>query len=233
MKTVQQNKSLPSCKVTKSLVQEIERYMLGFPEEGGNFQISVEDDLGTETFHSSSELREKFLDSVKAVTLYRRRFYDFVEKTARGQFSLSVSFNRDGSSSRMEVETANDQARERADGFTHGLLRLLEPHRTHSSLFHPNPFFEGAFFALTPVLLMLAVSSFSWSVPPWVAAIVVAVALLFTIYRIGAWLNPYTAFSSRRTERRERVWVWVVSGLSTFAVFSTVLAALRRKWLGY
>jgi hypothetical protein len=233
MRIAKQERKLPSCRVDKSLLEEIERYMLAFPEAGGDFEVTVDDDLGTETFHSSSELRDRFSDSVKAVALHRCRFFDIGGKTTGGKFSLGVLFDRDGYFSRIKAETAGDQARERLDGFMNGILRIVEPRRTYSGLFHPGLMYQGAFFLLGLVVVMLAAGSFGPLVPPWYSAILVAAALLFITYMIGAWLKPYTAFLSRRVESREKVWIWLASGLAAFTLFSTVLAALRRKLLGY
>jgi|GEM_PF-6946197 hypothetical protein len=41
MRVATQEKTIPSCRVDKSLLQEIERYMMAFFEAGGHFRVAV------------------------------------------------------------------------------------------------------------------------------------------------------------------------------------------------
>jgi hypothetical protein len=232
MRVATQEKTIPSCRVDKSLLQEIERYMMAFFEAGGHFRVAVKYARGAETYHSASELKERFAGAVQSVELQRCRFADKADKTDGGGFNLNVSFDRSGYSSRVVAEAEGEHAKERIEWFMNGILEIIEPYRAYGGLYHFHPAVDGALSALTLCLAVVALVCLPVA-PPLFTKVVGCAAVLAALHRIGAVMIPYSAFSSRRVEIRAKVWRWVLTGTAGAVLFGIVLTTLLRRMFGF
>lgn len=226
---------LPSCRVDKETLLVIEDYILeqardvfGLTPEVAQSKLSVviQESLGTERLASAKEMRsDTFPDTTVSVQLEVREW--------RPSCTLDVYFHRESFHSSATVRAEGAQAREKAIGFFDGLLRRLESHRSYAWFFHPHPAIGGALSALTFMSFGAVPWAFTAAVPEKLAAGFIALPLVLLIFHVGARLNPYTSFASRRADIREKTWNWFVGGMVAFLVFGTLLAGLRKKILGF
>jgi hypothetical protein len=233
MKFILEHK-LPACTVDKQTVLQLESYMIeqgkevfGMPPELGNhgLAVTIEETVGTAELSSVSELiGERFPDAIKGIRLYLARW-------SRGGCDLEIRLNRDGSLSRLKVNSDGPQSRERAVGFMDGVLRILEPRRSTAWLFHPHPLLGGAIYGLTLVSLGSIPLMIDRGSPLHLPGLLLLACL--AIFHVGAFLNPYTAFSSRQTENRQRWWQWFVAGSAAFVLFGTLFVIFRKRLIGF
>ena len=80
-------RKLPPCRVTKGLLESLEKYILnkrnkigsdiGKPPETDNFKITIADNLGEESVNSTQLLNERFFSSTTEVTI---NFGNYLQK---------------------------------------------------------------------------------------------------------------------------------------------------------
>ena len=226
---------LPSCHVTPTLLQAIEDYVLAqAPQSLGaspekvrsGYRIEVEEGLGTESLSSIAEMgRLKFSDSTASIRIVVSQ----LETSGR----VDVYFHRDDGVSRVAIRAEGDNARATAVGLYDGIMRVIEPHRTSSWLFHPHPVLVGMLSAGAPIAFLVAVGVALRAKPGPGSAAAFAALLGVAGYHAMSFLRPYTSFESRQSERRDRLWSWFATGLAAFILFGTTFTWIRQRLLGF
>jgi hypothetical protein len=236
MQVFELKRKLPSCKVDKELLVTLEQYLIeqaqqvfGLTEDAARseYKLSIEDSFGTGTFSSAREfLNDKFPDTTSSVRIILRPWRS-------PHLTIIVYFHRESIHSAIEVIADGPQARERAIGCYDGILGLLDSRRTGAWFFHPPALVQGMLGGITLISLGALPWAFILKEPGVLSGALVAVPLILVTYHTGAYIKPYTAFVSRRTEFLEKTWTLFVVGMAGFILFGTLLPALLRKVLGF
>jgi hypothetical protein len=236
MQTFQLKRHLPSCRLDPEGLVKVENYVFeqaedvfGLSEATARSKCSVvvEERFGKATLSSATELRaDEFPDSTISVR-WTINAYD-------PRVKLDVHFHRDTDYAEVEVESQGAQSREKAIGFVEGVYRQLESRRTYNWFFHPRPLLlRATLVVVTWPLFGIVPLAFTVKLPRGLSFAVVVTALGLVIYHVGGILKPFTAFASRRTNARDRLWTWFVTGMTGFIIFGTLLAALRKTLFGF
>lgn len=232
-------KRVPSVKVTKKLLESIERYLVGkkaalqidfaSPPDSERLTIALTDNLGTETISSTDQLRtDRYLDSTTDIKLtFDCKWYKF--KTS---LEVDVRFSAKRALSSVTVACESDTARELGVGLYQSLSDITATAKTSNWRYHAPPGQEGA-------IMGVAISLLVWGAvlvadrPIFGMALAVPGGLAFVYLTLGKRLHPYTLFDSSRAERIQKAGDWFGYGLLTFLVFGIAFTLIRRVLLGF
>ncbi len=230
---------IPSCIVTKGLIESIEKYLrtkflaLAASDEDKQLleeaiSISITDSFGTERLNSISEFSlPRFSDDTTRLCIAIRRPY----RSAVDAFEVDVQFDVSRTFSRAKADYEGLNSREFVTGLLQGIQNCVATTKTKNWLFHLPPGPEGALWGLAMFSPAFAISIFNVSSPLTYIPLLAAVTLY--AYLFGAKrLRPYTTFDSNLADRRDKFWNWFVGGFLSFIVFSTVLTRFRDALLG-
>lgn len=181
MSHFQLDRRLPSVDLPKSLVAELEAYILeevpeeflaeaeeiiaqgGYPDETpdeffptqqdirDSYGVTVTDDMGEHTLTSIDDFRPERFRNTTERVELKAR-------VARISGRLRISFSRDyqRTSIRIELQSAGGRARGRAVGMYKDLLRILEPHKNFHWTVHPHRYVTPSFFVGGAAVLTLS-----------------------------------------------------------------------------
>ena len=229
---------LNSLKITKDFLTALEQYLLKWvvdaeiipqDEAPKSLSIEIEDKHGTETMISISQLNSsRFPDSTSAINIVLRK--PFMRDGMN--FSVNISFSRGSRSSTLRIDSKMPNAREVVLGLKDGILRMLEQQKTWHWMAHPN---LTVWFGLNATLVILSVALNSEIVTERYSFYLIGVIVSILIYWVGGVgvLRRYTVFDSRASERDDKIWGWLITGIGTFLVFGTLFTFFRRQLLGF
>lgn len=235
MTTFNLEKRLPSCAVSKRLIEELETYvkielaktLLLDPQKVSNsYQLSITDNFGTETLPSIAVYPlQLFSDTTQVIELGLGIYSPF-------SFRLHMTFRQEDYLSKVSLALESDNARERVLTIYQTLDRFVRAHSNRNWLFHPPAsawgFLSGILFLFWPAAFALLTRDTSWGI----AAILIA-ALVTAYLFVAPKLKPYTSFESNAQIATQKFADWLVYGFLTFAVFGTLFVLLRRFLLGF
>jgi len=230
---------LPSCIVTKELIESIENYLrtkffaLAACDEDKQLleeaiTVSITDSFGTECLNSISEFSPpRFGDDTTRLCIAIRRPY----RSSFAAFEVDVQFDASRTFSRAKADCEGSNSREFVTGLLQGIQNCVATTKTKNWLFHLPPGAEGGLWGLVLLSPAFAMSIFKASSP--LTYIPLFATLTLFAYLLGAKrLRPYATFDSNLADRRDTFWNWFVGGFLSFIVFSSVLAKFRDALFG-
>ena len=232
-------KSLPSCKVTKALVESLERYLLEkkdaiqsnlkTPPSREEFSISVTDNLGVESVKSVQQLRaDRFLDSTTGVVVsFEASWYEQQTK-----LSVNSRFDKEPYLSKLTIASESDAARELAVGIHRSLSDIIETAKTSNWRYHPPAVIDGALWPLSAGFIWIGVALNDFVPHAFLVGVTLAVTLVAYL-TLGKRLHPYTIFDSSRAERLQKFGDWFEYGLLAFLVFGSAFPFFRKMLFGF
>ena len=234
MSTFSYEHGVPSIRLTKDVLEALERYIPNRIAEACNiapedarkgFSIHIVDREGTEHFDSIEQFTpSRFSDSTEKITVD----LDARKWSKEGPFvSISLRFSRTRLFSSILITATAPNAREISVGLKDGVLRMLDPHKTWHWWCHPTAEVWGTYIAAS---IGLAVAAWQLHSKQPVYPLLLVTIMAFCLYALQSLLNlrPYTIFDSRAAERGDKIWSWFAKGLMTFLVFGTLLTLIRK-----
>lgn len=219
MEEFRMEKELPTCKVTKNLLEELEKYILKKKKEIENnigelpeykysdFKITVTDDLGEESIDSTKQLNERFLSSTTDVVI--RLIADWREK---GSLQLYIRFSNRSymyRRSKVTIESEKTSARELVMGIYDSLDKIIQANKTINWLFHPPQGLSFIIFAISILLLFIGLSALgvfieegSANAKPIFIRCSSASAIGLAYLYLGPKIHPYVTFDSPKTDNQ-------------------------------
>jgi hypothetical protein len=249
MGTYSLEQPLPSCKVPRALLEELEDYLKTLEqlvplseeamERTVEYRFVVKDTIGTEVLQSVQAFdRATFPNDTKAI-LFR-----YSAKSAR-RLVVEIAFFEDGSN-QLRGSFNGNSSREVSMGLNREILSRIEPYKTMNFLFHSalfkvfnsTLFAAGAVFCVTPLLAKLfgfqmspAVTLFSNSRQSLVGGI-----SLFFVASFMRWLQfakPHTTFDTAKNTKQEKTVTFILLGFVGFILFTVIGVYLRLKLFGF
>jgi hypothetical protein len=206
------SRHLPSCKVSRELLVELERY-LSERRADGVFAISVTDASGVATWLSVRDCPDLFPDGTKAIT--------FTRDAAQGQdLRIAIRFDVRKQHSLATIEFNDAALHETAKAVLVEIERLIAPYQTSHYLYH-----SSVLWALVPVLWAWAVAT-QWRHLKLVLGDVALLGLSAALYGM-AYLQPFTMFETALNRKKERWAEPVKTGLLVFALAVIAFGAVR------
>lgn len=230
---------LPSCVVTKELIESIEKYLrekflrLAASDEDKQLleeaiSISITDSFGTERLNSISEFSlPRFSDDTTRLCIAIRRPFS----SSFDSFEVDVQFDVSRMLSRAKADYEGSYSREFITGLLQGIQNCVATTKTKNWLFHLPPGLEGGLWGFALFSPAIATSIFEASSPLTYIPLFAALTL-FAYLILAKRLRPYTTFDSNLADRRDKFWNWFVGGFLSFILFSTLLAKFRDALFG-
>lgn len=234
MSRIRFESKIPSCHVTKDLVQALENYLVSRLSalaasdaererlrEG--LSIEITDAFGTEKLASINEyVTPRFSDDTSQVTVELER----PTRSSFPYFDIDIQLNRQMTHAKVRIVYEGENAREFVAGVSQGITECIKTQATGNWFFHPPATVEGALWVIAPVSPWVAAGAYKVSVALGSIALIATLLLLVYTFVLKR-LRPYITFESNAAERLERRWSWFIGGLLSFLVFSSLLTWFR------
>lgn len=157
-------KKIPPCKVTKRLLESLEKYILDKGKEISDkvgtpwrrkFEITVTDNLGNESFGSTQKLNDRFYPLTTEVEI------DFDANWEKDDLHLNISFsNKRYRESTIAIRTKGNSARELAVGIHNSLDKVIQTNNTMNWFFNPPGWLSFTIFMVSILFLWIGLLSF-------------------------------------------------------------------------
>lgn len=238
-------KKLPPCKVTKDLLESLEKYILnkkdkiesniGEPPATDNFKITIADNLGEESVNSTQLLNERFFSSTTEVTI---EFYASWYK--KDTLWLTINFsNKPYRLSTVTIRSESDTARELAVGMSDSLDKIIQNNKTLNWLFYPPGWLFFIIFLVSVLIFLLGISLLAKSVGSeeyvinhvfWRCLLFSATGFAYLYF--GPKLHPYAIFDSPMADQLQLIGYLYKTVLLGFPLSAIVFPFLSKKLFG-
>ena len=232
-------RKLPPCRVTKSLLESLEKYILnkrdkigsdiGKPPETDNFTITIADNLGEESVNSTQLLNERFFSSTTEVTI---KFYAYWYK--KDTLRLTISFsNKSYKLSSITIVSESDTARELVAGMSNSLDEIIQPNKTSNWFFHPPVWLSSTIFLVSFIILLLGISAeHEYGIKHIFWRSVLFSGTGFAYLYFGPKLHPYTTFDSPKADWLQSISSFYKGALAAFLLSAIVYPFLSKILFG-
>ena len=238
-------KKLPPCRVTKDLLESLEKYILnkrdkiesdiGKPPDSDYLTITIVDSLGEESVSSTQKLKERFFSSTTEVTI---RFY--ASWSHKDTLRLTIRFsNNSYRLSTVTIESENDTARELVVGISHSLVEIVENSKTLNWLFYPPGWLSFTIFIVSLLFFFLGIALLEMSAESGEHAInhtfwrsVLFSGVGFAYLYFGPKLHPYAIFDSPRADQLQSIGNLYKAALLGFLLSAIVYPSLFKTLFG-
>lgn len=230
-------KQIPSCHVTKGLLNDIEEFLTKelsqLNEEahknfGEYYKIKFTDRMGEEILNSIVDYKDtQFINSIYEV----KQYYDIYKPV---RFSIEIIFNKkDKIFSKVNISYYGFGSREYVINIYDKLLRILETHRTYNWAFHPHPIILGALWTLTCIGSGFGFSDLISGHTTRGCIVALFSAILLLYFGIGYKIKTFISFDTKAFNNAQNWYEWIIKGILGFLLFGTLLFLFRKKLLGF
>lgn len=222
-------KDIPSVKVSKELVEQLENYILQDVSEiigidykllKENYTVEINDELGTETFKSISDYSlNRFQDGTKNIKFGFSLYSPL-------NFRIKVSFDVDKYSSKIDLYIKSIKPREKINGIYNGLLDRLMIHKTYNRYFH-NSLIKGIISGLNGIILTISLIQFSkGNLFISLILLLIATGSIIAVLNISN-IKPYSEFDTNKQRIYNKFFSWFIWGILSFIFFGLILGYLK------
>lgn len=232
-------RTLPSCKVERELLVELEEYIRQKMETlyANNpkaipsvisYKVIINDSVGSETLFSIKDYNAQYFpNDIRAIHLK--------SETSRHNMSLVVKFGLIKDLTQVEMSYEGDSAREIVTGVCEEIIKRIKVYETNNYIFQSSSAFTviPALFFPVSLALIAQILDFPGRIPKIVQPIATALLLISIGWFIVMSFKPYSTFKTRRNEIRERRLSWVLLGFLGFVLFTVIGVYFRNQLLGF
>jgi hypothetical protein len=221
-------KNLPSIKVDKELIEQLENYLLSnVPEIIGiekhlieeKYSLEIVDSLGTGKFNRISEFPlSLFQDGTKKIK-FGFSFYGLIS------FSIYISFSNTQSSSELDISLKTNNPREKAQGIYNGLMERINQHKTYNFIFHNISM--GIVVGLGTWLIIPIINQTIKKNYLWASYLTLATIIMFFIGISGAKFKPFSEFLTKKQIRYNKVISFLIWGIISYFIFGLGFGLLK------
>jgi hypothetical protein len=221
-------KDLPSIKIDKEFISQLEKYILedipGITDIDKlliqeKYSIEIVDTLGSGVFNNISEFPlSSFQDGTKKIKMG----FSIYEKT---YCSVNISFVTASSGSIIDISLDSNNPREKAQGIYNGIMDFINQNKTYNHIFHMFyiGILGGAGIGLLYLVFILALRKyFLW------ATIVFFVSFMIVSYSYYVpKLKPYSEFLTNRQKRNNKIFSFFIWGFISYLIFGLGFGLLK------
>jgi len=233
MSEINIDKKIPSIKVDKELIIELENYfvnniaeIVGIDKETikKNYSIDITDSLGTETYSSISEFHLRlFQNSTERIKLGYRIYG---KKVLRVELSLAVKEY----SSMVRINLKTNSSREMAQGILNGIIERLDSYKTQNYIFH-KPVLKGIIWGLSYIIIIPIVLFFMNKQYLNSLYLLILFILSNVIVHYGEKLKPYCEFETQNQKRINKIFSFLFWGFISYLIFGLGLGLITNAFL--
>ena len=222
-------KKLPPCKVTKGLLESLEKYILnkkekieedmGEPPNRSDLTITITDNLGEESINSTQLLNERFFPSTTEVAI---NFYAYWYEKDSLQISINFS-SKSYRKSAITIKSESISARELVIGMYNSLDEIIEPNKTLERFFHPPEWLGFVIFMISLAAIFIGfLAEFIAGIKYAFGRGILLSATGFGYLYICLKLHPHTTFDSPIADRLKSI-SRVCNGILLTFLFSFIV----------
>ena len=215
--------NLSSYKVNKQLIEDLEAYFFKKLPKMVNilakeikdyYTVSISENLGTETLKSIKNYDLPMFSS--STDLIELEIY--IEPR---DFRIAIKFAKEKNHSEYLIKFSGKSAKGIVTGIKKEIIDILEPYKTINNIFHviksSNIITIVVFYYFIGYILSVGPENFDALIFP-----LPFIFILFLFFGVGPYLNPFTVFDSRKTQRYENWSNFLYYGIISFVVFQVL-----------
>lgn len=239
MPTYTSTRTLPSCKVERELLVELEEYIRQKMETlyANNkdaipsvisYKVIINDSVGSETLFSIKEYNAQYFpNDIQAIHLK--------SNASRHNMSLAVKFGLVKGATEVEMSYTGDSAREIVTGICEEIIKRTKVYETNNHLFQLSSLLLFIPILLFSVSLALVIGSLEHPevYHKAVQSVSVAVLALSVGWFVLTFFKPYATFHTRRNEKLERRLNWILLTFLGFILVTVIGVYFRTRLLGF
>ena len=181
-----------------------------------SLEISIVDDLGTETLDSTGALGgDRFLDSTREVNLSARLTW-----TEGSRVSVGLHFRQEMPMlATLSIRATGDNARSLVVGLYDGMSKIVRTTTTSNKWLHPPLGLQTSLFlglAVCVVTSVVALTKGDWNRNSTAASVGL---LAWVLYHMLGQLRPYIVFDCGRSDRNDKWADWLLKGVCGALIF--------------
>ncbi len=233
-------RSLPSTRVDRKLIEVLESYLLGVsvPLDDRertsqlslleSLQIDITDAAGVETLSSMDEyLAPRFPNQTERISIKRTCFVVGGDSSIR----VELVFATQRSSCKVTVSCVSKAARELALGVLERLMSFIKLHPAHNEKFHLPAFWQGVIEGLTRLLFVAIGASYVFF-PVFALLGTLLLAVLVIWFMVLPHSRPFIEFDCDRTTRVRATIDWLWKGFWGSILFGVLLGVAWKYIVG-
>lgn len=221
-------KDLPSVKVDKALIEQLENYILfdvpsiiGIDKELilKNYSLEIVDSLGSAKFSRISEFPFSIFQNGTEKIIFGSRYY------SDPYFCVQIYFSKRKYSTVIEINLKCDNPSALATAIYNEILLRIKQYKAYNSIYHNDylPLIGGASIGIMLGGIILLYFNFSH----WGLYIYVLLLLISFIAAKGEHLKPYCEFSTSKQLQNNRTFNYIVLSIIIPLVITILYDVLK------
>lgn len=204
-------KTLPSCHVTKALVESLEKELSiiahqwegATPSSIANRDVSIIDRYGKETLNCIGDFHSLRFDN----TTTRVDLTLNIEGVK--SLDIEVTLDRDRGNSEITVNVTSENARQDALSVQNRILQIVESASTLGWIFHPPMLVSLFIYLLAMALAFLPIfyKQLGFSADGWFYYFTISQSTFYGYLLVGSKFKTYTSFDTQTYHR----WEWIIN----------------------
>lgn len=230
------SRKLPSCQVKRLVLEDLEKYIIDKVKavadkgEAASYGLTITDSIGAENLPSIREYEKPyFSDDTKGIAMTSRIIGN------SSKLSIELKFSVIEMSSKIEVTSNVEPARETAMNIAEEIVRRLNDYKTRNYLFDQHSVYSliaslsCLFGAFGLGLSLVAATPYKGLLGGISGTVFILSCGWFALRRS----KPYSTFETRLNEKRERRANLIVGVIISFIFVNVIGTYLRVKFLGF
>jgi hypothetical protein len=219
------DKKIPSCFVSKKLIEQLERYLkerllkkmkgiLSLDEKYKfEYKLYLKDNLGEEQLVSIDEYhRDKFSNDINKISLdYSINYSDL---------KISINFSKDYYFSDLKINLHCNGATEVTLGILNEINEIIKESGTIHFVFYNK--FAWSIYCIWFLSIFLDWISFSYS-----RELRDFIFFLGIAYFLARQISPYSSFETVNKGKQDKVVSWFLNGMASVFFFGVIATAIR------
>ncbi|MBS1666468.1 MAG: hypothetical protein JST58_03745 [Bacteroidetes bacterium] len=230
-------KKIPTVDVDVPLLKNIESYILSnIPQMFEIDELELSSKYYTRIKDTNGELslglieqydNTMFPDSTTRITVGVRT----TNYKSKVDIDISVTFDKDALFSVIQIDLFDLNPKEKAVGILTKLENIINEAKNLNFLFHPPLLINILLVVIGYSIPTLASLFFKLNQKVGYASLIVGLCIASYFWLFKKW-KPYVSFISNRQKRNDRIANYLLLGILSFILFSTILMLIRKYFIG-
>lgn len=229
--------SISTYLINKSLIESIENYFeknvseilsLKIPDSKtySRTEVIVHDSHGQEGYKSIKEYKlSHFRNDITGITINYRLYAE------RKDASITIRFGLEKDNTDLAINLTDDNAREKVCALEQGILDILNQNKTNNWLLYPVWYLNALLVLGVLYTGLLTFSGDSTRQESRIYGIITGTLLMYLW--VFHYFKNYSSFDTEKQKQLDKWFAWLLMGLLSFLLFTTLLTSLRKSLLGF
>lgn len=229
MKQYNIRQDLPSVRVDRALIEQLENYIL-FDVPSiikvdkqlilENYSIEIVDSLGTGKFNQISDFPSSMFQNGTEKIVLSIKYY------SEAYFSLQISFSIRSYQSVIDINLKGENPSELVKGIYNEIFNQINQHKTYNSIYH-NLYFNLIGGASTGIMIGGVIFVY-FSPNRWYIYLYIILLLISFIAIKGESYKPYCEFSTSKQLQINKTFNYIILSISIPIIISILIEFLKQ-----